>query len=303
MIGINSINLTSLRQPRKFFDPARIADCIAWYDFTDVQKIFTDVAGTARPSDGAEIKRVDNKAYWAKAMKDSQHGINDNAIAKFIQQDSATKYPTWDNTNKCLVFDGSNDHLFATKSSSGAIDTNKLSSTNNFSQLAFTSFAVFRSDNASGSVSNDSTVFGLASVQPGSISLRIDNDGSNDEIFATIMNADRSSGAENNIDSGVDATTNKEFWNFSCTGSSAGILYRNGNTSSGITNASISAAYTMNFTANDANNKFYVGSTTAPASYFDGRIYEIIIYNRALSTFEIKQVNQYLSNKHKIEIG
>ena len=59
MIGINSINLISLRQPRKFFDPARIADCIAWYDFTDVQKIFTDVAGTARPSDGAEIKRVE----------------------------------------------------------------------------------------------------------------------------------------------------------------------------------------------------------------------------------------------------
>ena len=304
MIGINSINLMSLRQPRKFFDPIRLEKCIAWYDFTDVQSIFTNVEGTARPSDGAEIKRVNNKAYWARAPRDSNHNTGDNAIGKFVMQSSAGKYPTWDNTNKCLSFDGSNDFLYALHSNDAAVDTNKLADVTSFVQTSFTCFVVFKSDNASGSISSDNHIFALHDIHPGSVGMRIDNSGSDDEIFGNISNADRTAGAENDFDSGIDATANKEFWTFGCGGSSSsGLVYRNGNTSNGITNGTVLESYTMNFSGNSNQNKFYIGSNGAGANVFDGLIYELIIYYKVLNSFELKQVHEYLSNKHKIEIG
>ena len=57
----------------------------------------------------------------------------------------------------------------------------------------------------------------------------------------------------------------------------------------------------MNFSGNSNQNKFYIGSNGAGANVFDGSIYELIIYYKVLNSFELKQVHEYLSNKHKYE--
>jgi hypothetical protein len=56
----------------------------------------------------------------------------------------------------------------------------------------------------------------------------------------------------------------------------------------------------MDLTANNSLNKFVVGATTSALFGFNGKFYEILVFNEAMSDTEISLVESYLKNKHNI---
>ena len=96
---------------------------------------------------------------------------------------------------------------------------------------------------------------------------------------------------------GQNLTTNSELWTIHLDHVVTSSIYRNNNTSDG-TASGPSDNHDIDLSVNNANIRFVLGGKGA-ANYFDGKIYEFIMYDRALTTREQKMVNTYLMKKFK----
>ena len=102
------------------------------------------------------------------------------------------------------------------------------------------------------------------------------------------------------MNSGIDITTNKEIWTVDLDGGSSGSLYRNGDTSAGVTDGTFDD---HNINLNDEDNAVNVTLGrfgTASLAYLDGIIWEVIVYDAALANKYITFVESYLKDKHGI---
>ena len=286
MLGLSN-NLSRSRANDKSAIPRVASNIIGWWDFTDKNQVFTDVEGTTHPTDGDDIERVNNLAFTLDAFRDNKKSCLGHYLA---QDDDAARKPHWDETNNCVDFTGGS--VLYSNPSNGPIDTNKLT-ISSVDMDAVTIFAVLKPDSAS--ISSDERVIELHGSTGNLISLRLESDDNHFELY-TYNGPGR---AASTNDTTQDSTTNKQLWTLELDSTSACSVYRDGNTSNGITNAA-SYSNTMNLTTNNSLNKFVVGATTSALFGFNGKFYEILVFNEAMSDIEISLVESYLKSKHNI---
>jgi hypothetical protein len=274
------------------FSPEQISSLVGWWDFTDLSNMFTDAGTTNVTANDDKIYRVNNKAYSLITQRD-------NALGQYLQQTTEGSRPKFDSSISGATFDGTDDYLTALRGGdppdAGGISTNRVTDTVLNGQM-FTAFYVVKLPGTS--VSSDEYLF------------HVNDDSAQDRMSIYIKNAtddrwqfhlqNNTTRTNSIINSGIDLTTNKEIWTVDLDGASSGSLYRNGDTSAGVTNGDTD---NHNINLNDEANAVNVTlgrQGTASLAYLDGIICEVIIYDSALADVDLALVESYLKNKHGI---
>ena len=264
---------------------------ILWIDFTDRRTVYSDASDTlCGNNDG--IYAVENKAFDKRFGRADQLAFG----SRFIQTDSS-KRPGWKSPEVAGIgyadFDGTNDFLIA-NNANGNVGTNLFSSSRIDGQSC-TIFWVVRSNSATpgnravfswiaddGSGGGDPVIFGPQ--LPGH------------DYRAWLSDASDKSGSVT-LTSGEQATVNRELWTIKLAGSGASYFYRNGNVNDGIINGT-SKDHEYDFSSNNPNNIGFIG--TGNPGYWQGKIYEILMYNSLLSGKQILEIERQLKQKYSI---
>ena len=280
---------------RRRFIPTDIGNsCVGWWDFTDDRYIYSG-DGTVKIGAGVGIRRISNKAKeLGKA--------GTVPLGNYLDNDSAPKQPLWTaggyNGHHYADFDGSNDLLFAAQTV-GNVATDILANTV-LDHDAFTMFAVFAPDDAS--MSSDQQIFQMINDDSSAIGLRIDND------TADYINFENANGVSRNTNqtnppqgfSGVANTAATQWWTALSNGdhtTSTGDLYKNGDTSVGVGNIEGSDG-DMALSSDSAANFILIGAKTLTANFFNGKVYEIIVFDALLNSREIATMETYIKSKY-----
>jgi hypothetical protein len=285
MLGL-SLGLQYENTPSEF-SPLNYSDLIAWWDAGDIDTLWTNTNGTGTPSNNDDVARIDNKAFTLQSN-------TTNALGAFLAQGTASKCPHYIAASSSLRFTDTDDQFFIGKMDTGAVDTSgafPVFSESTLNLRALTVFFVVRA--ASASLSNANGILHLkgTGLHP---SFEINGQSSDNHW---IYESTDSGGTAYVGNSGVDTTTNKEIWTVRL--DSAGSIYRNGDTSDGITNGG-SPNQDLEFKANDTKYFVFLGGVTNAAGTFDGNFYEMLIYNRALSISEYQEIEANLKAKYNI---
>tara|TARA_R100001129_G_scaffold15108_1_gene9810 strand:+ start:344 stop:1207 length:864 start_codon:yes stop_codon:yes gene_type:complete len=274
--------------PPSGFSPEQISTLVAWWDFSDTENMFTDAGSTKVSANDDKIYRINNKAYSLIATPN-------NALGTFLQQTTEANRPLYKTAGGgCALFDGSNDMLNA-KPSVGNVDVNKLSDTT-LNGRELTIFYVVELPGTT--VSGDEYLFHTCGADPNDrFSIYVDNDGSSDAWQTHHQN--NSARTNTIINSGISLTTSKELWTVDLDGASSGSVYRNGDTSDGVTNGATDD-HDINLSVNDNDVKINIGANAAGSDYLNGIVYEMIVYDAALSDANISLVEAFLMSKHSI---
>ena len=276
------------------FSPIDINKLVGWWDFTDTKVMYSD-AGSTEITHGDAIYRIDNKAYTLQS--------NDNtALGSFLQQGTSANRPAWHSSGYAVF--SANDFLKASKDT-GNVAVNKLSDTT----LNGIDMTVFYIVSELGSASADEYLLHITTANTADrMSIYLDNATEVDSEGVT-QNADRwqwhhqNNTARTNtlMNCGVNATNSKELYTVHLDNASASSFYRNGDTSDGVTNGSADN-HDIDLSVNNVNVavRIGVGAAASAGNYLNGLVHEVIVYDRALSSDEITQVQDFLINKHSI---
>tara|TARA_R100000152_G_C6774927_1_gene202992 strand:+ start:432 stop:1298 length:867 start_codon:yes stop_codon:yes gene_type:complete len=275
--------------PPSGFSPLNYSDLIAWWDAGDIDTLWTDTSGTSTPSNGDDIARIDNKAYTLQ-------GNTTNALGAFLAQSTASKCPHYISARSSIAFTKSAGHYLVGNISTGPVDTS--GSFNVFSEStvnlrALTVFFVVDAATASLSAANGILHLKDANAYP---SFEINGESAANHWIYESTNLGGTAYVGN---SGVDTTTNVELWTVRLNGTSSNAIYRNGDTSDGITNGE-SPNTDLVFDVNNVKYFVYLGQVTNAAGSFGGEFYEMLIYNRALGQSEYEEIETNLKAKHNI---
>ena len=288
MLSLKSSNTSSSTKFRKKKFSSVKEGPVLWIDFTDRRTVYSDTSGTKANPNIDTIAVVDNKAF------DKRFGRSSTlCIGTSLRQGDASKRPALisggQNGHVFARFDGANDTLDATKSV-GNVATNKLSDSRLNGQ-AITIFWVAKNDSATPGQEHLLTINGHDISDNTDDPMTIGVKANDYHIF--MGNASDKSG-DTNVASGRQATTNVELWTFKCAGSSSAYIYANGDTSDGITNGNTKdQMYALD--PNNAGCEIKLG-----AGFWDGDIYEILMYSIALPDKEIKEIERRLKQKYNI---
>ena len=295
-LGLTNI-VTTTSVPEEF-SPEQVENLVGWWDFTDTDTMYTDAGSTKVSSNDDKIYRIDNKAYTLQG--------NDNAaLGTFLQQGTESRRPLYKTAGiGGALFDGSNDFLRATRVS-GNVTTNVLSTTT-LNGRAITAFYVVELPGTT--VSGDEYLFNINGDDNSDStntrwSIYVNNaDGELHDFTSDTWRShhqDDDTRAHHRINSEVLLTTNKELWTVDLDGDSSGSLYRNGDTTAGVTDGS-TGNLDLDFSAND-NNSIYaeIGGRNG-SNFINTLVYEIIVYDSKLEDADIASVEAYLTSKHSI---
>jgi hypothetical protein len=121
MLGLGN-SITSGSVSSSLFSPEQISTLVGWWDFTDLNNMFTDAGSTKVSANDDKIYRINNKAYSLIATPN-------NALGIYLENGTEAKRPLYKTAGTGgALFDGSNDFLSA-KPSVGNVDVNTLSNT------------------------------------------------------------------------------------------------------------------------------------------------------------------------------
>lgn len=309
-----------------------IDDCIGWWDFTDATTMWeTGFPTTGSPdytalpptdqvaSNNDEISRIDNKAW-------SLQSNNSNALGKYLRGHNADYKTGGANGNSYMTLNGSNSRLKAGLAGDGGVgDLSGLTfrgdwplSESTINLAAFTIFLVADPQHRDGRAfsifgdkedSNDSSrkEFHLYYDKTSPVAGQYKMDCYDGSTTTTISSG--TSGKSNNLHiiTGV------------LSGSGDSQLYRDGDNTDGTTSAS-SGSGSIDLTTysdiHEKENRIVIGrngnwgalSDSFPGStpYWDwggqsgDRIYEIICYNRELTSSELSTIETHLKEKYGI---
>jgi hypothetical protein len=268
------------------FNPTNTENCVAWYDFTDIKYLWQDTGRTSTAAaDGHVVKCADNKAYYEGPLKG-----NAACLGTGVLEASNPPKIKIENGIIGVDFDGTNDVLRATKAL-GNVATNQFSSTN-LSTTATTVFYVIKSDVSTG-YSNNACPWNIVDADTDSFF-------PGEKLDRWYLNTKQSSPrVTEQHDSGEDITTNKELWTIHLDSATDSSFYKNGLTTNGITNADTTNG-TLNLDGNDTDITLAFGPDTGGTIFFNGQVFEFIVYSRALSVFELRDIQDSLMLKHGI---
>tara|TARA_R100000329_G_scaffold929_1_gene1815 strand:- start:12068 stop:12928 length:861 start_codon:yes stop_codon:yes gene_type:complete len=267
------------------FSPIDITKLVGWWDFTDTKVMYSD-AGSTEITHGDAIYRIDNKAYTLQS--------NDNtALGSFLQQGTSGNRPAFHSSGYAVF--SANDFLKASKDT-GNVAVNKLSDTT----LNGIDMTVFYVVSELGSASADEYLLHITTANTSDrMSIYLVDSGSSDRWrWHHQDNTDRTNTIMN---VGVNATNSKELYTVHLDSTSASSFYRNGDTSDGVTNGSADN-HDIDLSVNNVNVavRIGVGAAASAGNYLNGLVHEVIVYDKALSSDEITQVQDFLINKHSI---
>lgn len=94
------------------------------------------------------------------------------------------------------------------------------------------------------------------------------------------------------INSGIDITTNKELWTVDLDGASSGSLYRDGDTSDGVTNGATDD-HDIDLSPNDSDVKVVLGAKDGTSLYLNAIVYEMVVFDAALSDADIALMENF----------
>ena len=279
--------------PPEIFSPININKLVGWWDFTDTSVMYSD-AGSTEITHGDGIYRIDNKAYTLQ-------NNTATALGSFLQQATSANRPAFHSSGKATF--ATNDFLIA-NTAIGAVDTDKLSDTT----LNGIDMTVFYVVSALGSASADEYLLHITGANTSDrMSIYLDN--ATVVVDGVTQNADRwqwhhqNNTARTNtlMNCGVNATESKELYTVHLDNASASSFYRNGDTSDGVTNGSAdNHNIDLSTVDTDTAVRIGVGVDTSASNYLNGAVLEVIVYDIALSSDEITQVQDFLISKHSI---
>jgi len=292
------------------WSPGSISQLIGWWDFSDLSTMFQERDGTfvtpcAATSD--PIGSIKNKAM----PHNGGAATPNNRIGSYLFASSDSERPLLSthpgHGRPQAIFDGTDDHLRCERDDGtdggvvGGVSASVLSSAS-LDATAMTFMVVVDADNSSISTQDD-TIFQLG---------YIDSGGSTGYKVKCYFDKDTQD-FECNVGDGVGKTivsdnnfgTNLQSF-IVASGNEAATIYRNGTAEGSVSGST--DWYSTGDTAGDLTSAdhlgFFVGESyrgggagTMNGHNFDGRICEIIVYNKTLSTREITLLNNYIQSK------
>jgi len=279
---------------RRRFIPTDIGGtCTAWYDFTDLSSMYKDdgSGGYAAIAANDNIAKIDNKA------KDTATA----PLANFMVQGTDSKRPQLLKDGK-LNYHGSfvaadDNHVVATKlTAEGAIATNNLSNAV-LDNDAFTLITVFKP--AAATVSADEYIWRVHDASSSEIAIYVDNDTA-DTIQA--YNANGGTRINRVLASGQPSTDAIQYWTYLANAGSTDTtadFYKNGVTSAGIGDGQGTAG-DITLSADNVLNYMLIGGKAVNANFFNGVVYEIMVFDAVLSTSELRLMDKYLQTKYHL---
>ena len=270
----------------QLFSPADISDLVGWWDFTDASVIYSD-DGSTQITHGDGIKRIDNKAY----------AINGSAaLGQYLEQGDPNLRPAWTSAGRAT---------FGSSPAGGTElqvknNTHDDGSSITTSDLNGTALTIFYVATDIGSVSGDEYLFNACGANSRDrISIYVDND-TNDRWQWHLQN--NTARINTVMNCGQNITSDTELWTVHLDHASQSSFYRNGDTSDGINNSGSTQNYAIDTSSSGTAPTVTLGDGTGDneGSHLTGSVFEFIIYNKALSSDELTQVQNFLLSKHSI---
>ena len=284
----------AVNRKKKFFVPTDLRGiCTAWYDFTDISSMYKDDGSGGY----AGIEVTDNIAKIENKAKDTAT----TPLANFMVQGTDSKRPQLMKDSKLKlhgVFTAADDnHVVATKATAeGAVATNNLSNAV-LDNDAFTLITVFKP--AAATVSADQYIWRVHDSASSEFAIFVDNDTA-DTIKA--YNANGGTRINRTLASGQPSTDALQYWTYLAnagTSDTTADFYKNGNTSAGIGDGAGTAG-DITLAANSAANYMLIGGKTTSANFFNGIVYEIIVFDAVLDTSQLRLMDKYLKTKYHL---
>ena len=288
-----------------------ISNHVGWWDFTDAATVFSNVAGTSALAGQTSgyLGYVANKAA----------GDSGNKLGRFNRtaSDSDSYKPKWEtvggqNGQPHAVFSGSARALIAGYFTGENADTFGGASTTQFSALNMTSqnttmIFVMKSD-STGDITSDENLFGMHAQVSGSTDIaytRYWKEADTENGKGSFVN---SGAGQEEVETSSDLTNDSHIIILHGDSGTNGFKYYQDGVL--MDQETLDTNYSFDFTGTNSGTGYpnvIIGSAgfnpTTSGSVnreWDGKIYEIHVYNKTLSTAELNEMLDYLGPKYAI---
>tara|TARA_R100001594_G_scaffold136431_1_gene178785 strand:- start:280 stop:1221 length:942 start_codon:yes stop_codon:yes gene_type:complete len=312
MLGIGNSLMTS--GPMPFSQPNDISNLIGWFDFGDVSTLFQGAGGnlnTAVSSTGDKIHTVLNKSTLP------------TKICEFMATSAINTYdaitgsgPEW-NDDGYLVSDGGDDCVLMAQSRPSDVQfggvSNGVLSNALIDAQGFALFMVIDPDAAI--PDTDEKFFNLHGSNAESSggtseneTIAFTHDKSGEDVDFIFLYQDESTSGDDMFGSDSNISSSKQVLSVvTGTGTNASNIYQNGTSiGSGTVDGDNVVALDLNDGSGVKDDCFsIVGGVSAAGvvtvgSAFTGNLYEVLIYNKELTSSEIETIHNHLIDKHNI---
>lgn len=312
MLGLNSSLMTS--GPMPFSQPNDISNLIGWFDFGDTSTMFQGSGGnlnTPVSSTGDRINTVLNKSTLS------------SKICEFITKSSNNTFdaitgsgPEW-NDDGYLVSDGGDDCILMAQSRPSDVQfggvSNGVLSNALIDAQGFALFMVIDPDSAI--PDTDEKFFmlnGSNAESSGGVSenetIAFTHDKSGEDIDFNFLYQDETFSGDDFFESDSNISSSKQVLSVvTGTGTNASNIYKNGTSiGSGTIDGDNVVALNLNDGSGTKDDCFsIIGGVSAAGipqvnSAFTGNVYEVLIYNKELTSNEIATIHNHLINKYNI---
>ena len=288
MLGLGG-SITNRTKP-PVFDFRTIRGLVGWWDFSVKHQSYMAQEDGSVVTNDTKIGTVKNLAFGLEKNTTRKK----KALGKWLTSVSSNNRPTWFSADGGYAqFNSSeSDRMITNKATqAGAVDTNQVS-TSSVAQNNNTIFIVCKND--SSSLSGQENIFALI--------------GDNEQTLQLVSASNLSKGwhcvnleppkttTSTDTDQAVNAS--KVLITILKDSTDSNEMYLNGNTSLGTTSGA-GGSSTMDMSQNQAATHVYLGGWSA-VQCWNGRLYEIVIFNRALNTREVRKIEKFLLKKHNI---
>lgn len=312
MLGIGNSLMTS--GPMPFSQPNDISNLIGWFDFGDVSTLFQGAGGnlnTAVSSTGDKIHTVLNKSTLP------------TKICEFVATSHINTYdaitgngPEW-NDDGYLVSDGGDDCILQATARTSDVQlggvSNGVLSTAEIDAQGFALFLVIDPD--ASPPDTDETFFllsGSNAESSGGVSenetISLLHDTSGEDVDFTFLYQDESASGDDKFSSSSNISSSKQVLSIiTGTGTNASNIYQNGTSiGSGTVDGDNVVALDLNSGSTAKKDSISIiggvtsGGVSQSGTAFTGNLYEVLIYNKELTSSEIETIHNHLIDKHNI---
>jgi hypothetical protein len=304
--------------------PNEIDKLIGWFDFSDKSTLFQDTAGfNPVTTNGQSIGRIYNKAHSSLGLYNNPNGVN-SPINLFMAAIDNARRPTYNfNFGGHAVFDGTDDFL-ASAGNAGQFETGGQDPGSNLvvdiGDMAGTVMDPAGADGGNGmtiialvkgaqsSTSSDEYILGLSgSYGSDAASLNVLRDTGGEGLEFKLYIDSGTSQTDVITDSTAINNNTREFAVVTQAGSNASHIYLD----NGLANSSQAGTIDANGGGN-APLRFITDNCAMTigkgldevgeedGEEWEGRIHEIIMYNKPLSGDELQGIGAYLATKYNL---
>jgi len=326
MLGLAShIYKYDFAGPAMEIAPNELSSLIGWFDFSDKSTLFQDTNSTNTPvsSNNDPIGRIYNKAHSGLGLYNNPNGVN-SPINKFMSATADANRPLYNfNFGGHAVFDGTNDFLVsagnAGQFSVGGQDPNS-NLVSNAGDMAGTVMDPAGADGGTGMTiialvrsaqaptSSDEYILGLSgSYGSDAASLNVLKDTGGEGLEFKLYIDSGTSQTDVITDSTATNNNLREFAIVTQAGSNASHIYLNNglanSSQAGTIDANGGGSAPLRFLSDNCAMTIGLGldeQGQEDGEEWEGKIFEIIMYNRPLTEDELQGVGTYIVNKYNL---